>query len=64
MTFYEGDNYKDAVGRVWDVVHAFNTPKYGRLLLVKRDELMTNQWAIVKDNLNGTATVLDDIRGY
>lgn len=61
MTFYEGDKYKDAVGRVWYVVHAVNSPKNERLLLVKRDKLITNQWAIAIDNLDGTATVLEDI---
>ena len=61
MTFYEGDKFEDAVGRVWYVVHAVNTPKNERLLLVKRDNLMTDQWAIALDNLDGTATVLEDI---
>ena len=61
MTFYEGDRYKDAVGRVWYVVQAVNSPKNERLLLVKRDKLITNQWAIAIDNLDGTATVLEDI---
>ena len=61
MTFYEGDKYKDAVGRVWYVVFATNSPKNERLLLVKRDKLITNQWAIAIDNLDGTATVLEDI---
>lgn len=60
MTFYEGDKYEDAVGRKWYVVHAVNTPKDERLLLVKRDELMTNQWAMAIDNLDGTATVLEE----
>ena len=61
MTFYEGDKYKDAVGRDWYVVHAVNSPKGERLLLVKRDKLITNQWAIAIDNQDGTATVLEDI---
>ena len=61
MTFYEGDKYKDAVGRDWYVVHAVNSPKGERLLLVKRDKLLTNQWAIAIDNRDGTATVLEDI---
>ena len=61
MTFYEGDKDKDAVGRDWYVVHAVNSPKDERLLLVKRDKLITNQWAIAIDNLDGTATVLEDI---
>ena len=61
MKFYEGDKYTDAVGRVWYVVHAVNSPKGERLLLVKRDKLMTNQWAIAIDNLDGTATILEKI---
>ena len=61
MTFYEGDRYKDAVGRDWYVVQAVNSPKNERLLLVKRDKLITNQWAIAIDNLDDTATVLEDI---
>lgn len=61
MTFYEGDKYTDAVGRMWYVVHAVNTPKGERLLLVKRDEPLTDLWAIAIDNRDGTATVLEDI---
>lgn len=61
MTFYEGDKYKDAVGRMWYVVHAVNSPKGERLLLVKRNELMTDQWAMAIDNRDGTATILEDI---
>lgn len=61
MTFYEGDKFEDAVGRVWYVVHAVNSPKNERLLLVKSDNLMTNQWAIAIDNRDGTTTVLEDV---
>lgn len=61
MTFYEGDKYTDAVGRMWYVVHAVNSPKGERLLLVKRDEPLTDLWAIAVDNRDGTATVLEDI---
>ena len=61
MTFYEGDNYKDAVGREWYVVHAVNSPKGERLLLVKREELMADQWAMAIDNRDGTATILEAI---
>ena len=61
MTFYEGGKYKDAVGRVWCVIHTVTSPKNERLLLVKRDRLLTNQWAVAIDNLDDTATVLEDI---
>ena len=61
MRFYEGDKYKDAVGRMWYVVHAVNSPKNERLLLIKRDEPLTNLWAIAIDNLDGSATILEDI---
>ena len=61
MTFYEGDKFEDAVGRVWYVVHAVNSPKNERLLLVKRDEFMTDQWAIAIDNRDGTAIILENM---
>ena len=61
MTFYEGDKFEDAVGRAWYVVHAVNSPKNERLLLVKRDNLMTDQWAIAIDNRDGTAIILEDM---
>lgn len=61
MTFYEGDKYNDAVGREWYVVHAVNSPKGERLLLVKRDEPLTDQWAMVIDNRDGTVTILEDM---
>lgn len=61
MKFYDGDKYEDAVGRMWYVVHAVNSPKGERLLLVKRDEPLTDQWAIAVDNRDGTATILEDV---
>lgn len=61
MTFYEGDKFEDAASRVWYVVHAVNSPKGERLLLVKRDNLMTDQWAIAIDNRDGTAIILEDM---
>ena len=61
MTFNEDGKYKDAVGRVWHIVQVVKSPKNERLLLVKRDKLITNQWAIAIDNLDGTATVLEGI---
>lgn len=61
MRFFEGDIYKDAAGREWYVVHAVATPKGERLLLVRRNMPMTNQWAISIDNMDGTATILEDI---
>lgn len=61
MKFYKGDKFEDAVGRAWYVVHAVNSPKGERLLLVKRNKLLTDQWAIAIDNRDGTATVLEDV---
>lgn len=61
MRFFEGNIYKDAVGREWFVVQAVTTFKGERLLLIRRDKLITNLWAIAIDNEDGTATVLEDI---
>ena len=61
MRFFEGNIYKDEVGRDWFVVQTVTTFKGERLLLIRRDKLITNLWAIAIDNGDGTATVLENI---
>lgn len=61
MTFHKGDKCKDAIGRVWYVDDTVTFPKGERLLAIKRDKPLTNQypWAIAIDNRDGTATVFE-----
>lgn len=56
----EGDRFKDSNGVGWYVVHTVTPPRGDRLLLVKHDSLLTNQWRILIDNQDGTVTNLED----
>ena len=59
MTFCENQKYTDTIGRKWYVMQIVVTPKWERLLLLKRERVVTNLWAIAVDNDDGTATILE-----